>query len=870
MPRRHSWRQNLKDLTALSETLISYTDLGDLCNQLAQRITQILGARTCVIMLYDSKRRIFEMRSEHGTRARDAQLLRYPTDQEHPRPWNFRTQGTLFSNAAATDERIDPKFVHNYRIRNVILAPMIVHNKLIGLIAVINKRAKFTEFDSYLASLIAYHAGNIVTNARLMSEEKRRVERIRMLSEMAHRINSSLVQDEILENMLRAVVKSLGVREVAVYIPSDDESFLHMSACTGPSSKVIKEQGYIQPINSGLIGKCYRTGKSILCNNCLQDPLFLAHPLIHTQSEMCIPVQREGKVLAVLDVESPLPDAFRDEDLMTLETLSDQLAVAFTNALIIESERKHNVQLLLLSELVSEISLIRDPKEIVKITVERIKQRFKYYFVAIGRIDEDGAVIKDWYHLPRFDAVTEELRDGIPIQRGLTGRAARTGKTVIVSDIRKSGEYLNLLPEIRSEMAIPVKLGDSVVAVLDLESDLRNAFDESDRLSMETLAHALSTAIQNAYSYQALELINEQLAETARMKDEIVQIVAHDFRSPLTVIRGYMDHLLKKDVWKDQRQKEIMETVSLQAQRLQRLAEATLKASRLDSGDISFSYEKVDFTSFLQRLVFPWSEKHSFVMDAEKDLPLIRADAGRLQEVMENLLSNAIKYSPQGGKVTIRARKAQRSELPADVDLPESESYLVVSVSDEGIGIPHEKRELLFRRFTRLHEIRRIEGIGLGLYIAKRMIDTHGGRIWLEDGDKGACFTFALPALEQDSGKDTILIIDDDIHTLRMLHRAVSQIGYEVITAAEGQEAMEKLVRFRPRLIVVDILMPVMSGDELIRRLRETSTMNDIPIIVFTGQRDFHPAPEHSSIPVISKNSGIDALTAKIREVLAT
>ena len=271
---------------------------------------------------------------------------------------------------------------------------------------------------------------------------------------------------------------------------------------------------------------------------------------------------------------------------------------------------------------------------------------------------------------------------------------------MVLDDVAKASEYLNVLPEVKSEMAVPVKIGETVVAVLDLESDRRGAFDESDRISMETLAHALATAIQNANSYHALERINAQLAETARMKDEIVQIVAHDFRSPLTVIRGYMDHLLKKEDWKDERQREIMETVSAQAQRLQRLAEATLKASRLDSGDLSFSMEKLDFQSFLQRLIFPWSEKHTFALEVQPNLPLIHADAGRLQEVMENLLSNAIKYSPSGGKITIRARSARRAQLPDYLEPPESELFLLVSVSDEGIGIPADKRDLLFRRFT--------------------------------------------------------------------------------------------------------------------------------------------------------------------------
>ena len=333
---------------------------------------------------------------------------------------------------------------------------------------------------------------------------------------------------------------------------------------------------------------------------------------------------------------------------------------------------------------------------------------------------QENRIIKDWYHLPPFDNVAQGLADGVPVENGLTGRAVRTGKTVLLGDVSKSPEYLNVLPEVKSEMAIPVKIGETVVAVLDLESHIRNALDASDQMSMETLAHALATAIQNANSYHALERINAQLAETARMKDEIVQIVAHDFRSPLTVIRGYMDHLLKKEEWKDERQKEIMETVSAQAQRLQkRLAEATLKASRLDSGDLSFSMEKLDFQSFLQRLIFPWSEKHTFTLEVQPNLPLIHADAGRLQEVMENLLSNAIKNSPGGGKITIRAGSPARRSSKY-VEAPDSDLFLLVSIVDEGIGIPADKRDLLFRRFTRIHDMRRIEGIGLGLYIAKK------------------------------------------------------------------------------------------------------------------------------------------------------
>ena len=135
------------------------------------------------------------------------------------------------------------------------------------------------------------------------------------------------------------------------------------------------------------------------------------------------------------------------------------------------------------------------------------------------------------------------------------------------------------------------------------------------------------------------------------------------------MIRGYLDQIIRKEKWLDTQQKEIMLTVSQQAFRLQTLADATLKASRFDSGDIPFSFEKTDFLSFLRNLLLPWSEKHNFVVKTPKSLPLIKADASRLQEAMENLISNAIKYSPDGGDITIRVRTVSREEISPNLDL---------------------------------------------------------------------------------------------------------------------------------------------------------------------------------------------------------
>ncbi len=848
--------------------MISYSDPGELYRQLTERIAQITGARACLIALYDKNRKRFLTQKPHyGTKERHNIPAEYQVTVEYHQLWNFRKQGVLLSNNPANDPRVFPGFVKNYFARSVILAPMIVQHELLGIIAILNKRNGFTEFDSYLGSIVAYQTGIILTNARLISEEKRRTEQIRVLNETARQTTANLSLDDIVQDAVIAIQKTLHLTEVGIYLPAENDNLLELKASSGPYHRLIHEQGYIQSVEVGFIGYAFREKKTIYSNDCKNHPHFMQHPMIPAHSEACIPVMREGKVLAILNVESTEYDAFAPGDILMLEMLADQLATAFHNAIVYENERKHNEQMLLLSELISELASILDSTQIVKTVVERIKQRFHYYFVTFAWADQEEKVLKDWYFLPKFDKQVPK----IPFEKGLTGRAVRTGKAVLVNNTADEPDYIPIFEEVRSEVVMPVRIGDAVVAIIDLQSDRLNAFDDSDLLILETLAHAVSTALQNAASYQRMERINEKLAQIAQQKDEIVQIVAHDFRSPLTVIRGYMDFLLKKGDWKDERQKEIMETVSLQALRLQKLAEATLKASRLDSGEISFSYEKLDFQSFLRRLILPWSEKHEFKLHAPPDLPLIRADSGRMQEVMENLLSNAINYSPEGGTIEVSVRTIPANDLPDGFVSEEGpKRYLVVSVADEGIGIPAEKKQLLFQRFSRVHDNKRIEGIGLGLYIAKKMIETHGGRIWLEEKEKGAKFCFIIPALEQEETVENILIVDDDIHTIRVLHRALSGLGFDIVTATDGREALDKLYRFTPQLVILDVTMPVISGLEFIQRLKGNEETRDIRVIVFTGKSDFHLPAEYGSIPVISKNAGIKALKGEIDKILNT
>jgi signal transduction histidine kinase len=668
MPETEIWRRKFKQLAALSDALSTNTTPSQLIETLTEHLSRIIKARS-----------------------------RYYIGSTTDIVKNRRAFKAFFTNKASGDKRLNANFLRSHAIQSLIAVPIPVKKKFAGIIVLANKKGGFTEYDLNLASIVAQHAGSILANIQLRSDEKRR----------AHQLN-------------------------------------------------------------------------------------------------------------------------------------------------------------LLNELVTEISLMRDHQLLLKTAAERIQRHFAYFRVVAAWADQASHEIRLAHVLLRNAESISKSEIGISDN---AVKAVQKGSTIYSRNIiRRKGEP----SEVKSIMTSPVKIGESVVAVLEIQSDEPNAFDASDRMVLEAVTSALGSAIQNANAYQNLEKINTQLEETSKLREEILQIVAHDFRSPLTVIRGYMDQLIRKEKWIDLQQKEIMQTVSQQAFRLQKLADATLKASRFDSGDIPFNFEKTDFDSFLRHFVFPWSEKHHFVINTQKDLPIIKGDSGRLQEVMENLLSNAIKYSPEGGDITISLKKVSNKELSTHFEAESEEgTFLLVSVSDQGMGIPEGKKELLFRRFARIHETRRIEGIGLGLYITKKIIEAHGGKIWLQDQKQGACFCFALPEYKSTTAEN-IVVVEDDTITLRLLHRAISNMGYEVITAWDGKEALDKIFRFQPRLIVTDLMLPELNGEELIRRLRLNQDSASIPIIVFTGKRDYNLEPTFAnSVHVVFKHEGVGAIVKLIREILS-
>jgi signal transduction histidine kinase len=232
-----------------------------------------------------------------------------------------------------------------------------------------------------------------------------------------------------------------------------------------------------------------------------------------------------------------------------------------------------------------------------------------------------------------------------------------------------------------------------------------------------------------------------KLREVENLRETFLSMLGHELQTPLSIIKGYTSTLAQSnDNWDTETLRNSLQVIEAESDRLSSIMNKLLLASRIAAGTPTLTREEVQLSSLAGKVVRrlqAMTTIHSFQIEFEPDFPPVYADPTLMEEVLTNLIDNAIKYSPKGGKITISGRNIGKE--------------VRVTVADEGIGIPKEDMGRIFERFQRTDRsvVKKVKGIGLGLYICKSIIEAHGGRLEVASKvGKGSQFTFILP-LEQ-------------------------------------------------------------------------------------------------------------------------
>ena len=325
------------------------------------------------------------------------------------------------------------------------------------------------------------------------------------------------------------------------------------------------------------------------------------------------------------------------------------------------------------------------------------------------------------------------LRDALAEQgyiRGhLTQRLTQDGRSVHVDLTRtlmhgEDGEIVGSSVILR-DVSDRVKAED---AVRQLNRELEARVEERTA-QLQAVSEALRSKNEDLVS------VNEELKQLDALKDEFVDLVSHELRAPLTNINASVELMLSGDP--DPRSRAKLEIIGDEASRLTRLVQSVLDVSRMEAGRLTIQPAPVPAGELCQlALQLLVESNHEFALDLQPDTPAVLADAERASQVLGNLLSNAAKYSPAGSRIDLVVRKA-----PGD-------KGVVFSVIDRGAGIPRAEIQRIFERFHRVerHDAKETYGHGLGLYIARKIVEAHGGSIWVEsEPGQGSTFLFTLP-----------------------------------------------------------------------------------------------------------------------------
>jgi PAS domain S-box-containing protein len=481
---------------------------------------------------------------------------------------------------------------------------------------------------------------------------------------------------------------------------------------------------------------------------------------------------------------------------------------------------------------------------------------------------------------------------------GLNSRAVRTGQVIITDDYMKAkrghpiviaGPDNGLRPQ--SSLAAPMAVMGRIIGTIETQSYEPAAYKEGHATAMRMAANLTAVAIENVRLLERESSARASAEESNRLKDEFLATVSHELRTPLTAILGW-SRMLETGGLDPAVAARAIETIRRNARAQSQIIDDILDVSRIITGNLYLDLQPIELAPVIEasiNVVRPTAEAKGIQIETEFDSQptVVSGDSNRLQQVFWNLLSNAIKFTPTGGWVRIAVHQL--------------ESCVEIKVADNGQGIGADFLPFVFDRFRQADSTttRQHGGLGLGLAIARQLVEIHGGSVGAESAgeQKGATFTLQLPVVGSVSSRTrddaaaresekivpelvpalagvSVLLVDDDSDTLAMITEALAKRKAKVTSVLSAAEAIASIKESRPDVIVSDIAMPGEDGYDLLKKVRalDSDQAALIPAIAITayareedrqralsaGYQDYLTKPVELSelITIVSKLAG--------------
>jgi PAS domain S-box-containing protein len=587
----------------------------------------------------------------------------------------------------------------------------------------------------------------------------------------------------------------------------------------------------------------------------IDDPAFAqVVKNLRFHSSITVPLRARGRTSGTLTLMSAESRRIYDEaDLRFIEDIANRAALATDNAqlyhqaeqarLTAEASRSH---LEALARVNNEVAVSLDPDEAFRQLAARVVPAFADYCLTYAASDTGIRAVGVAHHDATKRAMVEALAHCIPVSLDDDdgpGKVIRLGEACLMSELPEgfataqcgplAADDVRLLLEPRSLMTVPLNARGRTLGAMTFAAtaDSGRRFNQADLEVATELASRAALLVDNARLYAE--------ARTAvRSRDEMAAFIAHDLRDPLQSISAATATLRLEPQTAEST--ESIESIARASTQMRRLVQDLLDVSMIEAGRLPMHREAVDLRDLLvesHTLVLPQVKAQRARIESRlaADLPPVSVDRHRILQVLLNLIGNALKFGAAGGLMTLGAER--------------QDDAIRVWVQDTGVGISADQLPRVFDRFWRAD---RRAGAGLGLAVAKGIVEAHGGRIGVtSEVGVGSTFFFTLPI---EAGADAaavrerlvtahrgqherrrVLLVDDDPDVVRSLVRLVRSLGHEVHVAFSGEEALHVAEHVQPEIILMDISLPGLSGYDTARDIRAKAWGANVTLVAVTG-----------------------------------
>jgi signal transduction histidine kinase len=656
---------------------------------------------------------------------------------------------------------VSSEFARNRGFRTILSVPLLHGTDVLGIITIRrNEIRPFTDKQAALLKTFADQAVIAIENVRLFRETKEALERQTATAEILRVISESPtdvqpVFDVIAERALRLCAAwSSAVWQV------DGDVVRVMSASGGPPGS----DQHMRTSSPVLVGARNFLGQSIIERRVIEVPDIRdaveeerareTARIRGWRAVVAVPMVRGEQPIGAITATRAEPGHFSATQIALLQTFADQAVIAIQNVRLFTELRDRTQELTrsvekltALGEISQAVSSTLDLDAVLDTIVARARQLAGADGGAIYEYEEST----ETFHVratDNVDATLVQTLAAMPLRKGegVMGRATDSREPTQVADISAPGMYESHLRDVliragyRALLSVPLVREEEVIGSLSLNRRLPGEFPPEVVDVLKTFATQSALAIQNARLFRELADKGRQLEVASQHKSEFLANMSHELRTPLNAIIGFSEVLTERMFGElNEKQEEYLEDIHASGQHLLSLINDILDLSKVEAGRMELELTDFDLPTAIDNaltLVRERATRHGIALHHEIDAGLgqIRGDERKLKQVLLNLLSNAIKFTPEGGRIDVRA---------ALVD-----GMAEVAVADTGVGIAPEDREAVFEEFRQVGTAaKKVEGTGLGLALSRKFVALHGGRIWVESQvGAGSTFVFTIPA----------------------------------------------------------------------------------------------------------------------------